>query len=1062
MLKPSVLSSYLMDGSLPVGDRSCHEDDRGGPPTSPNRLERQIRFGLSDLSPSNGAHDFEKLCRHFAQARLVSNVLPATGPVAAHGDQGRDFETFQTFLRDELGPHGAFLGLVSESPVAFACTLRKDKLPGKIRSDVEKILASGTEVVKIYAFLAASMPVGTRHGLQEEIKEAYGVEIEILDQHMLAAQLACPDVFWIAVEYLSIPAELAPAREDRGEDSQPAWYLEARERWRERGAARPLLTDVLDVKGGLSHAVFDHGARGDLPFWLGLMRSALADGADLEVRQRVRYEVAVAMIRGIRDLRPADAEVRSYMAEIVRTGDGPAGDDPAGNDPVHLQDATVLLSYATTAAMFGRTSIAPGEMVDWLASLRERVYDQLNAHPQPTRRARLLQVRGQLGLLRDPGSVTVPADPMELPDTADLDEPVADRAPASSVPPAAGGDLVDIDDAMDAWRELARQLPDTPLFPVDEMSEILRVLAPVLVDHAHWSEIVEAFDAAVARAKGGAAAAACARDRASVLLDVSRLRNALRELHRVKAGLWSGDTLRGALLTMLSISRCYAQLNLPLAAKQYALATAGVASGGGSDVRDLVPAGMLNAADVEYRAGAWCSALELIDLGMMAHRLLADESVSEVARETAHRAIGELGILLRGARILVPALVPRIEDIARRHGVLELVQRALEEIPDEDADAFIQLVDEQLQSRPFSDLGAERVIRFKALGLEWRIHCQNVYRHVLAAERLAAIAQIMSVELADDDLCLLPAAIDIRVELLEGTLDNKDKASLRLANDSREWVVQLTPFVSRETFDFIASLDELLAVLSMVFFDVSLLSKERYAETFKQTMERDFWHKVVSGRPYDERAAVVPEQRFDAVRRHELQSRVDPLAREVSEHAELAWQAGPGPTYSEATAHKLLAHHYEHLPAIMPRTLLRLQRDPSFLSTAAELRASGWRDWHLLNGVYNVLVQFRIANAGLNTREALEAPGAAEAVETLLLSPEGDDGPEIPLEAFSASAIRWGLGQSLPSTTGNWNLHLHSPHSGSAIGRLLTARYAFWTDDIEHDDPFEPRETQTV
>ena len=67
-----------------------------------------------------------------------------------------------------------------------------------------------------------------------------------------------------------------------------------------------MLTDVLDVKNGLSHAVFDRRARGDLPFWLGLMRSALVEGADLEVRQRVRYEVAVAMIRGIRDLRVAD------------------------------------------------------------------------------------------------------------------------------------------------------------------------------------------------------------------------------------------------------------------------------------------------------------------------------------------------------------------------------------------------------------------------------------------------------------------------------------------------------------------------------------------------------------------------------------------------------------------------------------------------------------------------------------------------------------------------------------------------------------------------------------
>ncbi len=374
----------------------------------------------------------------------------------------------------------------------------------------------------------------------------------------------------------------------------------------------------------------------------------------------------------------------------------------------------------------------------------------------------------------------------------------------------------------------------------------------------------------------------------------------------------------------------------------------------------------------------------------------------------------------------------------------------------------MRLADEQLQSRPFSDLGAERVIRFKALGLDWRIHCQNAYRHVLAAERLAATAQIISVEFADDDLCLIPATIDIRIELLEGTSDNKDNANLQPTDNGREWVVRLTPFVSRETFDFEASIYELVTLLSRVFYDVSLLPKERFTETFEQALERDFWPKVVSGRPYDERAAVVSEQQFDAPRRHELQSQAGPLAREVPEHAELAWQAGPGPTYSEATAHKLLARHYEHLPTIMPRTLLRLQRDPSFLATVAELRTSGWRDWHLLNSIYNILVRFRVANAGLNTRETPEVPGAAEAMKKLLLSPEADDEPEVPLQAFSASALRWGLNQSIFSMLSNWNLRLHSPHAGSAIGRLLEARYAFWTDDIEHNDPFESRETQTV
>ena len=36
---------------------------------------------------------------------MCSNVLPATGPVSARGDQSSDIETFRSYLRDELGLH---------------------------------------------------------------------------------------------------------------------------------------------------------------------------------------------------------------------------------------------------------------------------------------------------------------------------------------------------------------------------------------------------------------------------------------------------------------------------------------------------------------------------------------------------------------------------------------------------------------------------------------------------------------------------------------------------------------------------------------------------------------------------------------------------------------------------------------------------------------------------------------------------------------------------------------------------------------------------------------------
>jgi len=50
-------------------------------------------------------------------------VIPATGPVAAGADQGRDFETFRTYLRERLPFAIGFLALAVEDTVVFACTL---------------------------------------------------------------------------------------------------------------------------------------------------------------------------------------------------------------------------------------------------------------------------------------------------------------------------------------------------------------------------------------------------------------------------------------------------------------------------------------------------------------------------------------------------------------------------------------------------------------------------------------------------------------------------------------------------------------------------------------------------------------------------------------------------------------------------------------------------------------------------------------------------------------------------------------------------------------------------
>ena len=243
---------------------------------NPAEVATQVRFALDQLPAHNAHHVFEDICRHLTRQFICSNVLPATGPVSAGGDQGRDIETFRSYLRREVGPQGGFLGLVSEGTIAFLCTTQSDDVAGKVAGDIRKVLDSGHPVHEVKAFSLSSVPVGARHKLEVDTREQHGVELDFFDAEAISELLATPEGFWIAEQFLALPAEIRPL-EQPDEEDLPAWYLQRRSKWREKRTPEPMLGDLIDLKAGLRHATFRAEAKPDLPFWLGLVRAMLAD-----------------------------------------------------------------------------------------------------------------------------------------------------------------------------------------------------------------------------------------------------------------------------------------------------------------------------------------------------------------------------------------------------------------------------------------------------------------------------------------------------------------------------------------------------------------------------------------------------------------------------------------------------------------------------------------------------------------------------------------------------------------------------------------------------------------
>ena len=147
-----------------------------------------MRFALSQLRAQNGAHRFEDLCRALARRTVAANILPATGPVGAGGDQGRDFETFRPAVQTGDLAKAIDPRIDVDGTIAFVCTLQQDVLP-KIRADVRNVVSQGEPVETVVAYCEVDVPVARRHRLEAEMAERHDIKLVLFDGNAITELL---------------------------------------------------------------------------------------------------------------------------------------------------------------------------------------------------------------------------------------------------------------------------------------------------------------------------------------------------------------------------------------------------------------------------------------------------------------------------------------------------------------------------------------------------------------------------------------------------------------------------------------------------------------------------------------------------------------------------------------------------------------------------------------------------------------------------------------------------------------------------------------------------------
>ncbi|MFI7368221.1 hypothetical protein ACIBO4_39380 [Streptomyces sp. NPDC050149] len=1020
------------------------------------QLERRIRFALSILGESNSHHEFEALCLGLAHRRITSNLLPATGPVSSGGDQGRDAESHWTNIPRELPGTSLYASLASTQRVVMACTIQATGVPGKIRRDLAAICGQGTPVDRVIYFTVTAVPTRKRHDLIGEAARTHQVELEIWDAAALALHLADYDLFYLAVQHLHLPSDLAPPRPD-GAGELPDWYVEARRRWRASDEPARTLGDLVDLRAPLRHATFHEEARADLPEWIGHARALLAVVVGEHTALRARYEIVVATLRGLGDMHPTDQLARDFFDTVTA--------DDTLTDPGILEDAVMLLQYGFGALARGLTSLTANDLCDWQRLLADRTDRLLDADPPDNAMAHLLAMRARLALHADMTAdlETVPED---LPTVAEVTAAVVAAVEAGEPIPALQSQppLTDRDAGMNILLQLGHHLDNAPLFPIEHTADLFDYLTPVLVDHPLYREVRDLLDQATDRVAGQTARGERAQARGHALIKNGRLPQALQEIHEAKVNWLRGDTLEGGLIMLLLCARLYSQLGLPIAAKQYALAAAAAAkTAPAPELNRYVPRGIILAAQYDRQAGNWISATRLFCIGLMAQNVYCDEPYNQERYPYVWEMIADQALTLRIAHAVRPGFVSLLRTTTASVGIDTLIDDLLAptaNAPTSTEATYAEEADTQGIGRPFSDAGPTRSYAWNALGVAWEITCPNERLSVLAAERYTAALQVFLGELATQDPLFLPGRVSIEIRA-DATLlhDQPAVCGQSAERDTNRWRLRLP---TGAPADLEAEPPRLLTALIKVVLSQSLLSNEAFMHLVEQALASGLWHKLLVGRPYDELADFLEPETYQT-----MAALADPAVgvgtpRGQAKAAVLPARSGPGPGYEHKEALDTVRNRYAVMLPIVRHTLPRLSAEPGFRRTATQLREEGWRDWHLLTAIANAVGNHRAQQQGLHPSPG-DSPEQRACILAVMQAPERPEDPPVPAEAFTQRALRAHLSVAAMSTAHSLRLVVrHGFLDRQALLSVLSDRYGYWTDDVEHDDPFGWPPTEDV
>lgn len=965
-------------------------------------LSRYLRYRLSKLSAENAHHRFEELVRHFARLQLCTNILPATGPVGAGGDQGLDFESYRSYIKDSPLEGVCHLGRSGEARLAFAASLSKKIVP-KIKEDITAICSGPLHFETVYYFCETDVPIAKRHSLQAWAKDKYQIGLEIFDGQAISECLTNPSLFWIAEEYLGVPADGYPKptlASDR--------YMLAKKRWLESDSRVFNYADMSELTYGIRSATHVPELRPDLPTWIKKLSSLENTFDDKTFKRRAAYEICVAALRGQNNLDSQIKTLRAYFADISMA-----------NDSTELEDISNLLLYSSTATKLEQLHISRQEVEDWISEAIEKTEKLLKDKKTHEEHAVLLEIRGRLSLC------------------------------ASTIQE---GEM-DVLEMFDWWTQALEAAEKAPLFPLERFADMLTIFAPEYGRESWFVALAEKADKLLTKRTGGRVAAAKCRDRAMAMYKAGDFVSAISLFHQAKIKWFTAETLSGSLLCMEMLADCYRKLGLLYASK---FCLVGVLAAGGMRDKEkhmvILSRASCNLANVAFENGEWSLFVHLAGIALDVNDAFVSSEDEEGQDDSVIQHLMSMcGIVKRlspeqfGAlRGFLTTSIGMVSDSAK---AIEEAGDRLIAINELDDETLWQELEKQFWKRPFSDSGDKIEVCWTALGLAWRVECNNAYDVVVIVDTLCGIIQMALVELSQHDLILLPIEVVI---VVEETAQEVWSVSRQASNDKSAWRISIPSELSkRKAFKQLVVSIAMNAMIDIIS-ECSLLPDEDLLGIVNNAFADNLvFNAFVSGELAVPYAFLCNRESFENGGWKVMRALSPERGFAVKECPGLAWNDTDGPGYSKSRAEEYLRNRYRQALEVVRLTLPRFMRDERFREVLCKLRSEGLLDWELLVIVASVVV-------GEKVRMSLGPGASPEAFARreleLMYRPESEEDPEVDVLCvdFERCAFQHKVNQFAVAKT--WGLELRQATPPfRALRHLLDTRYHQREDDVEHD-----------